>query len=453
MAPHHHHRSAHQDHASAETMGTMIVIGVLVAAIGAAAADIIRVEPTAAAPKVIANVEVTPGLDAVLLTRTGGDAVDLGELRVLVTRDAKPWAEVRGGTPGVTWGMGETLRVMLPGPVDDPSRLSVTLAWGEGLAAGAVVADMDPRAWNAPSQDVPGGPRITPLFVSGDAPLAVQPTQNFLAQVRVDHDAGRKLVLSVTGHIPALAPPIALLDDGQQGDAHAGDGVHSAFFTIPLDARAGRYPFVMSATDVQARRATGIAWIEVMPVALPSGALAPADGAPPRFTILPEGGVTPLCDGPLDVWIVGSEITYGAGGPPIPVRVEFTQDGGASFTPLYGGRPVQAGDTARFPSIPAGAELGTRGSADLSNFHARYDSMVADPHVYVLKDGDAVPDFPAFDGQRPLEAYLAPYVDGGWMVLQASEVIVLYEFNRDLNSDAADFQDLVVMFSFPAGPC
>jgi hypothetical protein len=60
---------------------------------------------------------------------------------------------------------------------------------------------------------------------------------------------------------------------------------------------------------------------------------------------------------------------------------------------------------------------------------------------------------PAFGNQVSVETFLRPYVNTQTqtMVLQPNQVIILFEFSSPPNSTnaAADFQDLVVLFTFP----
>ena len=43
---------------------------------------------------------------------------------------------------------------------------------------------------------------------------------------------------------------------------------------------------------------------------------------------------------------------------------------------------------------------------------------------------------------------MAPYIHNGKIVLTNQEAIFLYEFNPDLASSAADYQDLVALIRF-----
>lgn len=161
---------------------------------------------------------------------------------------------------------------------------------------------------------------------------------------------------------------------------------------------------------------------------------------------------------PLRVNNIGSAITCGASGPTIPVVARFTQDGGATWTNLWGGNPVQTApnpplsQNVTFAAIPKGAVVGVEGRTLSTGgcTGVTYASTTADPHVLVLGPGDPAPNKPAYGGQAPLESFLAPYVNTftQTMVLNPNQLIVLFEFSSDLSGSAADFQDLVILFTF-----
>ena len=175
----------------------------------------------------------------------------------------------------------------------------------------------------------------------------------------------------------------------------------------------------------------------------------------PCFSIGQGGGILVESDVPVKLRVLGVEITQGAGGPDIPVTLGVSIDGQAPFAPLFGGAAVAGGMQHNLGVVPTNSVLGVQGIADRNSFHSERVSFDSDPHVYVLRDGDAAPDFAPFDGQAPLEGFLAPYVDTttGTVTLQPEEAIVLVEFVDDLSSSAADFQDLVVLFDFGASSC
>lgn len=177
----------------------------------------------------------------------------------------------------------------------------------------------------------------------------------------------------------------------------------------------------------------------------------------PTFTIGGGGGLVIPTNGPFDVrlQIVGAEITCGPNGNPIPVTARLTQNGGTSYQPIFGGLPVNpaGGQEMTLVAVPPGSVLGVEGRATLpscSGFDHTYNSLSGSDHVMVLQAGDAAPNKPIYGGQTGLASFMAPYVNtiSRTMVLDPNQVIILFEFTDDLDSDAADFQDLVVLFTF-----
>ncbi len=171
------------------------------------------------------------------------------------------------------------------------------------------------------------------------------------------------------------------------------------------------------------------------------------------FAIDPDGGIEVLCDGDVFIEIIGVEITDGENGPPIPVFVDYTDDKGATLVPLFSGNEVHAGDVANRYAY-AGDILGIRGTADNGAWSSSWLSYDNDPHVAVLIDRDVPPDFKPYGNQTGVSVFMEPFLDSNGLIdLERNQVIILYEFSSDLSKPAADFQDLVVLFTFPAMGC
>ncbi len=78
------------------------------------------------------------------------------------------------------------------------------------------------------------------------------------------------------------------------------------------------------------------------------------------------------------------------------------------------------------------------------------DSKVNSPQVLVLRDGDSVPDIEPFGDQQTIATYISDYVDAATntVTIASNQVIYLFElYTTDMNSEFADFQDLVVLVS------
>ena len=152
--------------------------------------------------------------------------------------------------------------------------------------------------------------------------------------------------------------------------------------------------------------------------------------------------------------VLGSAITYGAGGPEVPVYAWVSINGGSSYTEMNGGKAVGGGENLYLTDVPDPSQIAVKGRALYKKgSHTYLDSTrysnASDPHVAVLKSGDTVPACPGFDGQTPIHDFLAPYIGAGNVVdIGVNDVLFLFEYNADLQSEAADYQDLVVVCSF-----
>ncbi len=204
--------------------------------------------------------------------------------------------------------------------------------------------------------------------------------------------------------------------------------------------------------------------------------------------------------------VLGTELT--SRGQDIPVTARISHDGGDTwYAPFFGA--VERGDVAYMGVYEAGMLFGAEGTAHFSNppdpghdgegnepgprivichkplgeaektksiplaaldghlghgdsvgacgssgstgsgWTRTRDSVSNDPFVIVLTNGDPVPSTPGWDGQIPVGLFLAPLSDGSHIVLDDDEVLVLFELGTDnLSSPAADFQDLVLLFTF-----
>ncbi|MDD5469202.1 MAG: prepilin-type N-terminal cleavage/methylation domain-containing protein [Candidatus Peribacteraceae bacterium] len=71
-------------------------------------------------------------------------------------------------------------------------------------------------------------------------------------------------------------------------------------------------------------------------------------------------------------------------------------------------------------------------------------------YVVVLKDGDPVPDVPGMENQASIQDFVEAYInlETGTVSLQPNQALYLFELGTtDLQSSAADFQDLVLLLT------
>lgn len=156
----------------------------------------------------------------------------------------------------------------------------------------------------------------------------------------------------------------------------------------------------------------------------------------------------------LQIKVLGSQITYGAGGPTVPVVASASLDDGLTYSPINGGQPVTGGEELTFTGV-ANVQLVVQAQATYTAegttyFDSTRYSNTGTPYVVVLRQGDVVPNYEGLDGQDEITEFLAPYMDATTreMTIGMNDVIFLFEFTDDLNSAASDFQDLVVLCTF-----
>lgn len=150
--------------------------------------------------------------------------------------------------------------------------------------------------------------------------------------------------------------------------------------------------------------------------------------------------------------VLCTSITYGAGGPDIPVKMNRALNGQYFNNWMFNNSPVKAGD--KYTEAVSSSQVATyklKGNAKYGNFAATYDSTTTS-QVKTLVDGNPSPTkWAGFGGQQPVSACVAPYTDTVTkkMKLAANQAILLFELGVNTqkypNSTAIDFQDLVVL--------
>lgn len=176
----------------------------------------------------------------------------------------------------------------------------------------------------------------------------------------------------------------------------------------------------------------------------------------PNYGIPNPGNIQIDAGHTMSVEVLGSQITCGAGGPEIYVKVYYNDRnvGSAnwgSWTNLWGGSDVDGGETYSVNAANA-KEVKFKAKAWLNGcYNQTYDSTQG-AQVKTLMNGDQAPPLQGFGGQKPVQAFLEPYLDSNGIVqLPANKIILLWEMGTDMNynpgSPAADFQDLVLLLT------
>ncbi|MEM9065987.1 MAG: fibro-slime domain-containing protein [Planctomycetota bacterium] len=194
-----------------------------------------------------------------------------------------------------------------------------------------------------------------------------------------------------------------------------------------------------------------------------------------------NGEVTVNSDFAVNVKILGSAIYSGSYHRPTTVRLEIGGqtidpfgDYNAPVTTNLNDDPSATGKTHAGPYdytinqiFPAGSTLNVTGRSwkkkssaysGLNNSHWETrrvaDTESGSQQVFVLRDGDPVPNIQGVYNQASVEDFVEDYVDydNNVMDLADNEVIYLYELGTTYNSSSADFQDLVVLVSLSSEP-
>ncbi len=151
----------------------------------------------------------------------------------------------------------------------------------------------------------------------------------------------------------------------------------------------------------------------------------------------------------MKIKVLGSAITYGAGGPKVDVRVSASVDAGEAWSDLFSGKAVVGNETQTLTNLPDGTPITLRFNGRYSwLFNKTYTSNANDGHTYALKNGDTLPKYKTFDNQASLESFLRPIIgSNGKISIGPKDVLFLVELGT-LDSQASDFQDVVVLVTF-----
>lgn len=176
-----------------------------------------------------------------------------------------------------------------------------------------------------------------------------------------------------------------------------------------------------------------------------------------RFAVAADGTVETT--GTVDVTfkVLGSQITYGAGGPEVQVRVYASTDGGDNYTALFGENDVDGGEEQTISNLITGKQITLKFNARYSWYYNNtYESNDGTGHVEVLRNGDDPPDYAPFGNQNSLANFLQDIIDdNGKIDIGEYDAVALAELGSSLSSSSSDFQDAVVLMKFnqQAGAC
>lgn len=187
----------------------------------------------------------------------------------------------------------------------------------------------------------------------------------------------------------------------------------------------------------------------------PIGGQGPGNG--PGYTIDNSQNVVVDNNKTVTVTALCAEITYGAGGPEVPVKAWLGIGQNPTWSALYGGAAIQGGETNTTTTNNANTKFAVKANAKYMQgnqtlFNATYTSTNK-AQVKALVNDSVPPPLAGFGGQKPVSACVSAYLNQatGKVVLPANQVLLLFELGVDMarnpNSTAADFQDLVVLMT------
>lgn len=274
-------------------------------------------------------------------------------------------------------------------------------------------------------------------------------TRNILIEVKTESVAVVAADYFTVCHNPESSNPntLRIPDNAWPGHQSHGD----TFGACPGESSSS------AAASSAAPEASSAASVAASSAAASSA--APAATCPDRFSVAADGTVTILGNLTMTYTAVGADITYGEGGPEIAVTAKYSKNnGGNPWTNLFGGNDIDGGETTTTGTIAAGSQVVTsfRGYYKKSGwltFDKTYRTNDETGHVLMLRDGDPLPDYPAFDDQDELSTYLQDILDvNGLIDLSEFEVVYLVELGA-LGTTATDYQDAVVRLRFNNPSC
>ncbi|XAM01194.1 hypothetical protein OT109_07355 [Phycisphaeraceae bacterium D3-23] len=192
-----------------------------------------------------------------------------------------------------------------------------------------------------------------------------------------------------------------------------------------------------------------------------------ADEDEPIDFVIEDGKVIPTEDFAVMVSVLGAALTNGAGGNDVPVTAEVRIGGDIILHPWGDAASLDGDINTHGPTrhhivreqflAEDGLEITFTGRSFLPNGDVMMEVNSHDEgvQVIVLRDGDDAPSLAGFGDQDDAEAFVAPYIDydTGKMTMDQNQAIYLFELGTsDVDSAAADFQDLVVLVTLGEEP-
>jgi hypothetical protein len=196
------------------------------------------------------------------------------------------------------------------------------------------------------------------------------------------------------------------------------------------------------------------------PSSSPSPSTPPLVVLPPAFEVV-SGDPKTVSTSTMTVRYLGGEITCGAGGAKIPTSGTIKLTGGTSQSQALGAvnADVTFNDVAANTTLNLTGVAGTGSRSFCGGHYMTANTKTSQgSQVLTLVDGDTVPLFTPFGGQRTVDSFLTststnpltglPIINTttGKISLAKNQVIYLFELGTTSKSSAAyDMQDMVVL--------
>lgn len=156
----------------------------------------------------------------------------------------------------------------------------------------------------------------------------------------------------------------------------------------------------------------------------------------------------------ITIRVLGTEITYGNGGPDVPVELE-ARVGNDTYPIFYGTSADVAGtDPVVISNVPSGTTAHFKGTSyhpyQTNRKLYSQTTQSGSALIIVLRNGDSLPDATPYGQQPAVADVLSDYItEDGIVTIGDNEVIYLFELGTNSPaSNSADFQDAAILVSF-----
>jgi prepilin-type N-terminal cleavage/methylation domain-containing protein len=180
-----------------------------------------------------------------------------------------------------------------------------------------------------------------------------------------------------------------------------------------------------------------------------------------RFVVLGDNTIQTWGTVTMKVTALGSQITYGVGGPRIPVTMDYTLKNNKQWNDLFNNAQMTGGLVTTVDSISSGSLIALRFNGYYRKtgwltFDETFATNGNDGHSIWLEDGDAVPSNLAFGSQVKLQTLLQPYMDGtNHLDIGPFDLVMIGELGNVTSppNSAMDYQDAVALVQFTNVVC